>query len=150
MIVALVRRWAQRCRQAPNAPVALSSWSLVVLLGAVATLLYWLGPEPERFEIWLRLPAPPTLPPEWLPSLLALRDRVPDFAWALLLGCCLRDLIWALRLAVPGIAVVLAAAGWELGQLLSLLPGYFDVVDLGLSVIAGGLALAVPAKGEPR
>ncbi len=136
--------------QPPTQPVAWSSWLFVMLLAALATTLYWLSPGLERFESWLQLPPPPPLPRSWLPTLLLLRDSAPDFVWALLAGCCLRDLIWSLRLPVPAFCVIVAATGWELGQWLSLLPGYFDVVDLGLSVVAGGLALAVPAKGEPR
>ena len=136
--------------QPPTQPVAWSSWLFVMLLAALATTLYWLSPGLERFESWLQLPPPPPLPAPWLPTLLLLRDSAPDFVWALLAGCCLRDLIWSLRLPVPAFCVIVAATGWELGQWLSLLPGYFDVVDLGLSVVAGGLALAVPAKGEPR
>lgn len=149
-MTAVLMRALRTLWQPPAQPVAWSSWLFVMLLGALATTLYWLSPGLERFESWLQLPPPPTLPASWLPTLLLLRDSVPDFVWALLAGCCLRDLIWSLRLPLPAASVILAATGWELGQWLSLLPGYFDVVDLGLSVVAGGLALAVPAKGEPR
>jgi len=134
--------------QPPRAPVAWPVWALLALLGALATALYWLSPGQERLEVWLQLPPPPTLPAEWLPTLIDWRDRAPDVVWALLAGCCMRDLIWSLRLPVAGIAVVLAAVGWELGQWLYFLPGHFDLVDLALSAAAGGIALVVPSQGD--
>ena len=136
--------------QPPQAPVSWPIWALLVLLGALATALYWLSPGQERLELWLQLPAPPSLPAEWLPTLIDWRDRAPDVVWALLAGCCMRDLIWSLRLRVAGIVMVLAAVGWELGQWLSLIPGYFDFIDLGLSAAAGMVALVVPATGDVR
>lgn len=132
----------------PRAAISAGSWLLVLSAIMVATALYWLSPGQEWFERWFSLPPAPVIAEEWRPWIKMLRNTYPDFAWALLIGCAARDLIWALRWRLPSLLVLCAATGWELGQWLYFLPGHFDLVDLALSAAAGGIALVVPSQGD--
>lgn len=132
----------------PLAPISILSWLFAMAATGFATLMYWLSPDQELFEHWFDLPPAPVLVNAWWSSINTICNTYPDFAWSLLIGCGVRDLIWGLQWRLPSLLVLCAATSWELGQLFYFLPGHFDSVDLALSVAGGVIALFLPNHGE--
>ena len=140
-------RTAWRVRRTP---AAWHAWLVAVALLACGAGVYWLTGGAERFESWFALPSPAALGLDG-DAARPLRDWWPDLCWAFFVGVAARELAWALWLRVDLATVLVVASSWELGQAAGWLPGHFSGVDLCVSLAAGAMAFAWPARrGEDR
>jgi hypothetical protein len=81
---------------------------------------------------------------------VALLGSAPDAAWAFATGSVV-SLLWSSRSASRTgwiAAGALVAVGYEVAQLVALVPGTFDVIDLVASAMAYALAVVVNRKQE--
>lgn len=114
------------------------------------TMFTWVrGAGGERILDSVRLHASHFLPylPEW--ALYSL----PGALW-LLSGLLLLDAIWGDTpsggRAFWSILLWSVAIGGEVGQALRIVPGSFDVQDISLMIVAGGIAFLVTVVRSPR